>query len=80
MRQNLLGLAVLAGAALGCDAGARSATGFRLPDGDPQAGRAAFVELRCHSCHTVAGETVLPAPVAQPAVGVPLGGVGLDTI
>lgn len=33
-----------------------------LPKGDPAAGRAAFVELKCTTCHPVAGDRVLPAP------------------
>ncbi|MGB2011502.1 MAG: c-type cytochrome [Akkermansiaceae bacterium] len=37
----------------------RNARGFVLPDGDTQKGKQAFIELNCHSCHTVAGE-VLP--------------------
>ena len=30
---------------------AQSPFGLRLPDGDPGAGRAAFLDLRCNSCH-----------------------------
>jgi hypothetical protein len=33
----------------------QSAVGFRLPDGDPERGLAAFVELQCHGCHTIDG-------------------------
>ena len=33
----------------------KAARGFRLPDGNAQAGRAAFIALRCYSCHEVAG-------------------------
>jgi mono/diheme cytochrome c family protein len=29
--------------------------GFRLPDGDAVAGRQAFLDLRCNSCHEVRG-------------------------
>jgi mono/diheme cytochrome c family protein len=39
----------------GCAPGPKSARGFRLPDGDPQVGRAVFAELRCVACHTVEG-------------------------
>lgn len=35
-----------------------------LPAGDPQAGRRAFLELSCGSCHAVAGEPDFPAPVS----------------
>jgi len=51
-----------------------SAAGFHLPDGDPVRGHAAFVELRCHACHTVAGVTDLPRPVADPPLPFDLGG------
>ncbi|MBI3007757.1 MAG: c-type cytochrome [candidate division NC10 bacterium] len=29
---------------------------FRLPEGDPKAGRRAFVDFECYKCHPVAGE------------------------
>jgi mono/diheme cytochrome c family protein len=41
-----------------CDPGPKSAHGFRLPDGDPRAGRAAFEELGCIGCHTVEGTDI----------------------
>ena len=47
--------------------------GFHLPDGDPARGQAAFVELRCNSCHRVSG-VPLADPVADPPVPVVLGG------
>ena len=37
----------------------KMARGFALPEGDADKGKQAFVQLNCHSCHTVAGE-VLP--------------------
>lgn len=37
-----------------------------LPEGDPESGREAFMTLGCGSCHAVAWETELPAPVADP--------------
>jgi mono/diheme cytochrome c family protein len=40
---------------------AKSAAGFRLPDGDVERGKAAFVELKCQTCHTVKG-TEIPSP------------------
>ena len=33
----------------------KSGVGFRLPDGDADRGRAAFVALHCHGCHVVEG-------------------------
>lgn len=40
---------------------AKSAAGFRLPDGDVERGKATFMELNCHTCHNVKG-TDIPAP------------------
>jgi L-cysteine S-thiosulfotransferase len=37
----------------GC--GPQSGVGFRLPDGSPERGRAAFLALRCTACHRVVG-------------------------
>jgi L-cysteine S-thiosulfotransferase len=45
----LLGVLALAGC------GPESPLGFSLPDGDAARGRTAFLELRCSSCHEVAG-------------------------
>ena len=56
-----------------CDAGPKSSLGFRLPDGDIEKGKATFVELKCHLCHTVAG-VELPPPEVAPPVMVNLGG------
>jgi hypothetical protein len=69
-RLVLAGLAALAVAA--CQ-DPRSPAGFRLPEGDAGRGREAFVALKCHECHRVAGDD-LPAPVASPPVPVVLGG------
>ena len=45
--------------ALGCmllaGCGQKSGLGFRLPDGSPERGRAAFLALRCTACHSVVG-------------------------
>lgn len=35
-----------------------SPLGFRLPDGDATAGRQAFLDLRCNSCHEVRGVAI----------------------
>jgi len=43
---------------------AKSAAGFRLPDGDVERGKAVFVELKCHTCHTVK-RTDIPSPGAD---------------
>jgi hypothetical protein len=58
----------------GCGSDRRSAAGFRLPPGgNANAGKAAFVELGCNSCHVVSGVD-LPRPATPPAVPVVLGG------
>jgi mono/diheme cytochrome c family protein len=67
-------LAVLALAICGCEPGPHSASGFRLPDGNAQRGKAAFVAYGCHTCHEVAGSD-LAKPTVQPPVPVILGGV-----
>jgi hypothetical protein len=57
----------------GCG-GRHSPVGFRLPeDGDIERGRAAFVELQCHKCHTVVG-TTLAVPHQVDLGPIPLGG------
>ena len=66
-------VAALCVAVAGCDTGPKSAIGFRLPDGDPEAGRQAFIEMQCNTCHDVAGET-LPAPATRKDTIVQLGG------
>jgi mono/diheme cytochrome c family protein len=67
---------VLAGVFLlgACDQEARMAsTGFRLPDGDPQAGREAFIYMQCHQCHTIKGMELPIIPGQEPPY-VELGG------
>ena len=58
----------------GCDREARMASqGFRLPDGNPQAGHEAFIYMQCHQCHTIEGME-LPMIPGQDAPYVELGG------
>jgi len=59
--------------ALACDSGRKSATGFRLPEGDVERGKAAVLELKCHACHEIAGGE-FTEPIADPPVPVRLGG------
>jgi len=47
--------------------------GFRLPDGKVEQGQAAFLDLKCHQCHTVAGIS-LPKPDSPSQVAFELGG------
>jgi hypothetical protein len=74
MKRNLAWFAALfvVGALAGCG-GRHSAAGFRLPEnGDVERGKAAFVDLKCHGCHTVANvELPPPTSVGKP---VRLGG------
>ncbi len=67
----VVALALLGGA--GCDRGAKSAMGFRLPDGSAEQGLDDFVALQCHSCHVVIG-IELPEPETRGPVLVKLGG------
>ncbi len=50
---KLIGVMLAALLLTGC--GPKSSFGFRLPDGDKDAGQVAFVVLQCNLCHTVAG-------------------------
>jgi len=50
-----------------------SEKGFRLPDGDAQAGREAFLYMQCHQCHTIKGEQLPGIPGQEPPY-VELGG------
>ena len=51
----------------------KMAKGFVLPSGDNEKGKQAFIELKCHRCHTVAGE-LLPENVDPSMVKLHLGG------
>ena len=50
-----------------------SEPGFRLPTGDAEAGRVAFLDLQCHGCHTVEGEE-FPEVEGEEAPYIKLGG------
>jgi sulfur-oxidizing protein SoxX len=56
-----------------CGSNPKSASGFRLPDGDAAKGQVLFVELQCNACHTIAG-LELAAPLQTGPVAVVLGG------
>lgn len=49
------------------------AKGFRLPDGNIEKGQTAFIEMKCHQCHTVAGAS-LPSPDTPSQISFELGG------
>lgn len=67
----LLIAAVLASG--GCRAKVNSGVGFQLPEGDPELGRQAFIDLKCYACHTVEGVD-LPKPMIPSADVIMLGG------
>jgi len=56
-----------------CDPGAKAAKGFRLPEGDIERGKQAFVALECNRCHTVSG-VQLAKHVSPGKFSVALGG------
>ena len=56
----------------GCSNGTPPKDGLRLPEGDVEAGKVAFVDLGCVRCHSVQGEDDLPAPTGP--VQMELGG------
>lgn len=47
--------------------------GFRLPEGDAERGKATFVQLKCHQCHSVEG-VVFPPAEGDAGVRFALGG------
>jgi Cytochrome c len=58
------------------DAGSQAVT-VTLPVGDVQAGRKAFVDLKCTACHAVPSESEFPAPVSAnpgPPIDARVGG------
>ncbi|MFC2951813.1 c-type cytochrome [Marinicaulis aureus] len=75
MKKLLLYLSLLAATALsGCDLRPTSSYGFRLPDGDADAGREVFVEKMCSSCHVIEGKESLREGVEIENT-VPIGGM-----
>jgi L-cysteine S-thiosulfotransferase len=53
----------------GCDEDrTMSERGFRLPDGDAQAGRETFLYMHCNQCHTIKGEELPDIPGFEPFV------------
>jgi L-cysteine S-thiosulfotransferase len=67
-------IALLALLVSGCTEKLDSASRFRLPRGDAEYGKAAFVALDCTSCHTVTGIADLPKPTVEPEKVIALGG------
>lgn len=67
---SILALLSIAVALLsGCDEEKlMSERGFRLPDGNPQAGRETFEYMQCNQCHTIKGEQIPPVAGYEPYV------------
>ena len=73
MRRHLLlalGMLILCG----CENASQSGSGFRLPEGDAQAGRAAVVKLQCTSCHVIDGMPEITQDVGQD-MQIKIGGI-----
>lgn len=45
-----------------------------LPEGDVETGKAAFVDLKCHQCHSVSGKQIQPPEADKASVYLDLGG------
>jgi hypothetical protein len=54
--------------AAGCERDMMSERGFALPEGDPEAGKQAFLYMQCNQCHTIAGVDIPPVPDYTPFV------------
>lgn len=54
--------------AAGCERDMMSERGFALPEGDPAAGREAFLYMQCHQCHTISGEELPTIEDQEPYV------------
>jgi hypothetical protein len=53
----------------GCDEDrTMSERGFRLPEGDPMAGRETFLYMHCNQCHTIKSEELPTIPGFEPFV------------
>jgi len=70
---TLLASAVLATVLAGCHPAPKSGKGFHLPEGDIEKGKAAFLALKCQTCHRVNGVD-LPPPVSSAPTNIVLGG------
>ena len=72
---KLLTFTLAAALLVACMPSPDSPRGFRLPDGDAQAGQATFVRLKCHGCHDIEGVEFPEFDyMGPPLVDVTLGG------
>ncbi|MDX1515617.1 MAG: c-type cytochrome [Woeseiaceae bacterium] len=62
--------AMLLLAVCGCDRDLMSERGFVLPEGEPLAGREAFLYMQCNQCHTIVGEDLPAVPGYEPNVAL----------
>ena len=67
MKTIIISLAALVLLATGCEKSLKSTRAFSLPPGNAANGQAAFVALKCVTCHTVDG-VQLPKPTAPAAM------------
>ncbi|MGH7766968.1 MAG: c-type cytochrome [Candidatus Binatia bacterium] len=58
------------------DAGVPANWKFRLPQGDPAAGRTVFVEMECYKCHPIKGENFPGMAESEKGVGPELSQMG----
>ena len=75
MKHLLQAIAVLAFATFlsACERDYMSERGFSLPEGDPIAGKEAFLYMQCNECHTIKGMDLPRVPLSEPPY-VELGG------
>lgn len=60
----LAGILLVVAASVMAHGAEKGTVTLTLPEGDPVAGREAFLKLSCTSCHRVSGETGFPDPVS----------------
>lgn len=65
---------VVAIASLGCVPSPKSGKGFRLPDGNVEKGKEAFIALKCNACHTIEGVEQFVTGTEKPEPPITLGG------
>jgi hypothetical protein len=69
---TLIAIAAATSLLSGCPMGPESPRGFSLPEGDADAGRLAFIELRCNDCHSAEGVALRDTEATD--IAFPLGG------
>ena len=59
---------------IGCIPGKESARGFRIPEGNAELGKVAFVDLDCIRCHSISGVEDIRLPEMPRDIHIVLGG------